>query len=141
MRFIGILACIGLGAVSVAGADAPNPPAAPAAALTPAAPATPTSTATAPAPTTSAAPVKAAAPAETLASSGDDERERHFLAEGYKLEMRNGEKVFCRREEVLGSRLGAQKVCSSALQLTETERQARDSVSRSMMQQNNPGGH
>ena len=82
--------------------------------MTPAAPATPASTAAAPAPATPAAPVKAAAPAETLASSGDDERERHFLAEGYKLEMRNGEKVFCCREE--GKRKETEARCFRALQ-------------------------
>jgi hypothetical protein len=66
--------------------------------------------------------------------------DKHFLSEGYKMEMHHGEKVFCRREDVLGSRLGAQKVCSTAQQLTATERQAKASVDRSMMQQNNPTG-
>ena len=69
------------------------------------------------------------------------EREKHFLAEGYKMEMRHGEKVFCRREEMLGSRLNAQKVCSTAEQLTRTETEAQASVTRSMMQQSNPTGH
>ena len=69
------------------------------------------------------------------------EREKHFVAEGYKMEMRHGEKVFCRREEMLGSRLNAQKVCSTAEQLTRTETEAQASVTRSMMQQSNPTGH
>jgi hypothetical protein len=54
--------------------------------------------------------------------------------------MHNGEKLFCRREEQLGSRLGGQKVCSTALQLDVTERQALHSVDKNMMQQNNPSG-
>ncbi len=69
-----------------------------------------------------------------------DAQEKHFLAEGYKMEMRNGEKVFCRREEELGSRLGAHKVCGTGLQLQNIERESQDSVNRSMMQQNNPSG-
>jgi hypothetical protein len=69
-----------------------------------------------------------------------DQVEKRFLSEGYKLEMHHGEKVFCRREDLLGSRLGAQKVCSTAQQLTATERQAKASVDHSMMQQSNPTG-
>ena len=139
---IGILAFIGFGAVSVAFADpsatetATTATAAPAAQATATAPAQPAAPATSPTP---AAP-KVAAPAAST-SAAEEERERHFLSEGYRLEMRNGEKVFCRREEMLGSRLGAQKVCASALQLTETERQAKASMDGSIMQHSNPTGH
>jgi hypothetical protein len=66
--------------------------------------------------------------------------EKHFLAEGYKMEMRHGEKYFCRNEELLGTRLGREKVCSTAQQLKATEQQAQASVTKSMMQQNNPAG-
>ena len=140
---IGLLMFIGFGAVSVVFAD---PPASQTAATATAAPtaqaAAPTQPAASSTPATGATPAapKAAA-AEASASTGEDERERHFLSEGYRLEMRNGDKVFCRREEVLGSRLGAQKVCSSAQQLTETERQARAAVTHSNMGQTSPGGH
>jgi len=140
---IGILAFIGFGAVSAALAD-PSAPAtattataAPAAAAPATAPAQPAAATPASSPTP-AAPKAAAAASST--SSAEEEREHHFLSEGYRLEMRNGEKVFCRREETLGSRLGAQKVCSSALQLTETERQAKASVDGSVMQHSNPTG-
>jgi len=54
-----------------------------------------------------------------------DQLEKHFLSEGYKIEMHNGEKYFCRREEQLGSRLGGSKQCSTAQQLTWTEDDAR----------------
>ena len=137
---IGLLAFIGFGAVSVAFADpsatetATTATAVPAAQAAPAQPAASTPATSA----TPAAPKAAAAAAST--SSAEEERERHFLSEGYRLEMRNGEKVFCRREEMLGSRLGAQKVCASALQLTETERQAKASVDGSTMQHSNPTG-
>jgi hypothetical protein len=55
--------------------------------------------------------------------------------------MHHGEKVFCRREEVLGTRLGGQKVCSTVIQLKATEEQAKASVDRNMMQQNNPSNN
>jgi hypothetical protein len=97
-----------------------------------------------------AASAQATQPAQPVASAKQtvviegtpeyDAVEKHFLSEGYKLEMHNGEKMFCRREEQLGSRLGGQKVCSTAQQLQETERQAQASVDKNMMQQNNPAG-
>jgi hypothetical protein len=135
---VGVLACMSVGAISIAMAD-PPPPA--------------SSTATAPAatsvPAAPAAAAKAAAPAADAEKTSVvvqstpevDPLEKHFLAEGYKMEMRNGEKVFCRREEELGSRLGGRKVCSTAQQLDITERTAKASVNRSSMQQNNPTGH
>ncbi len=139
---IGILAFIGFGAVAVAFADPSATETATTATATPAAQATATAAAQPAAPATSATPAapKVAAPAAST-SAAEEERERHFLSEGYRLEMRNGEKVFCRREEMLGSRLGAQKVCASALQLTETERQAKASMDGSIMQHSNPTGH
>jgi|SRR5580693_9722470 hypothetical protein len=132
MRLIlGVLACVGIGGSCVALADAPTSSATspPPAAVAPAASAA----------TTTSSPVtastdKPAAPAESV-------DERHFLAEGYKLEMRHGEKYFCRNEEVMGSRLGAGKVCSTAQQLTATERDAKATLDRSMMQQHNPKGN
>ena len=131
MRLIlGALACVGIGGLSVALADAPTssaPSPAPAAAAPTATAATSTSSVT-------ASTDKPAAPEANV-------DEKHFLAEGYKLEMRHGEKYFCRSEEVLGSRLGGGKVCSTAQQLNATERDARASLDRSMMQQHNPAGH
>jgi hypothetical protein len=159
MRFVvGVLACMAVGGISLALADTsttaspPSAPSAPATAAPTAAPATPTPQA-APATPASTTPAPAAHAASAAAPAQDnkpavivqgtpefDTVQKHFLAEGYKLEMRNGEKVFCRREEQLGSRLGGQKVCSTALQLMVTERQAQASVDKSMMQQNNPSG-
>ena len=138
---IGTLAFIGFGAVSVAFADPSATETATTATAAPAAQAsvtTPAQPAAASTPATPAAP-KVAAPAAST-SAAEEEREHHFLSEGYRLEMRNGDKVFCRREEVLGSRLGAQKVCASALQLTETERQAKASMDGSVTQHSNPSG-
>jgi hypothetical protein len=147
-----------VGGISLALADPsttaspPSPPSAPSAPSAPAAaapapqaaPATPAASTT-PAPAahaaSAAAPAQDNKPAVIVQGTPEfDTVQKHFLAEGYKLEMRNGEKVFCRREEQLGSRLDGQKVCSTALQLMVTERQAQASVDKSMMQQNNPSG-
>jgi hypothetical protein len=140
---IGIIGTACLCGMSLAQADPPSSAPAPAAATPPS---TQSATQAAPATTSSATPAQLA-PAkdtkQTVVVQGTpefDTLEKHFLSEGYKLEMHNGEKYFCRREDQLGSRLGGQKYCSTAQQLMVTERDAQRSVDRSMMQQNNPSG-
>jgi hypothetical protein len=46
------------------------------------------------------------------------------------MQMRHGEKVFCRREEVLGSRLEGKMNCSTAQQLKTTQDQAQEAAQR-----------
>ena len=124
--FSGVLACIGVGAISITladpSADAPaaaTPSSAPAASA-PATPAAPAAAAT-PAPAT---PAAAAAPA----SSSDEQLEKHFLSEGYKVQMRGGQKQYCRKEAQLGSRLGGEMNCSSLQQLKATEDQTQSAL-------------
>jgi hypothetical protein len=100
-----------------------------------------------PAPPQTAAPATsgpaAAAPKSTVVVQGEHEQdvlERHFQSEGYKEEMHNGEKLFCRREDTLGSHLGSRKVCSTAQQLQATEREAQSAYQRGQTHQNNPSG-
>ncbi len=112
--FSGVLTVIGIGAVSLALAD------------TPASPAAPSSTA-APTPAPTAA---SQAPAE------DTQLDHHLRSEGYKVEMHNGQKVYCRKEDILGSRLGAgTKTCSTGEQLKITEAQAHEAAERAQRQQ------
>ena len=134
MRLVAcVLACVGAGGMALALAD---PPATPAPAASAASPSTQAAA--------SVAAPAAAAPAPTSTVNVEAEREqqqeKHFLAEGYKLEMHNGEKMFCRREEQMGTRLGAQKFCSTAQQLEVTEREAKAAVQRGNTQQLNPSG-
>ena len=126
--FIGVLACIGIGAASVSMADPAEAPKSATPAATTAAPAAPTSAAT---PATPAAPgvtVTTNAPSEA-----QEQLERHFLSEGYKSEMHGSQKVFCRREDTIGTRLGASKNCGTIDQLKQQEdlaAQAAHSVQR-----------
>ena len=153
MRFVmGVLLCLGAGGITAALADPATPAATAAAAsgtapATPAAPAAPASAAPASAPAAPAQDARAAAPApdakQTVVVQGSPEEqalEKHFLAEGYKIEMHNGAKVFCRREEELGSRLAAHKTCGTAQQLQFTEQEAKAAYQRGQSQQNNPTG-
>ena len=130
MRFVvGALACMAVGGISLALADpsttasAPSPPSTPSALSAPA-PAVPTPAPATPAPVTpQTAPAAAATPAI-------DPEERRLLAQGYRMQMRHGEKVFCRREEVLGSRLEGKMNCSTAQQLKSTQDQAQEAAQR-----------
>jgi opacity protein-like surface antigen len=147
MRFvIGALVCLGAGGMSAALADPVTPPAAPAATSAPASSTEPKQAA--PAPAAPAADAKAATPAADTKSTvlvqgkaEEDALEKHFLSEGYKIEMHNGEKLFCRREDQLGSRLGGYKNCGTAQQLNFTEQAAKAAVQRGQSQQNNPSTH
>jgi hypothetical protein len=138
MRLIsGGLACVLLGAVSMAVAEDP-----PADTTNNAAPATtapagsPAAPPAAPAPAAGATQSSVTVPATAMPSAAPegDQAAKHFLAEGYKMQMRNGQKVFCRREEQLGSRLGGALNCNTAEELNQIETQAKDAIDRAAHQ-------
>jgi hypothetical protein len=132
MRFVvGVLACIGAGILTVAVAD-PPPPEQPAHA------ASSTSTSAPAAPAPSAPQSDRVAPA--VAKPAIDPEEKHLIALGYKPEMRNGEKVFCRREQTLGSRLGEAKHCATAEQLKVSQQETHDVMDKIQRTQKNPQG-
>ena len=122
---VAIMACIGFGAGTLAIADpAPGTPPAAASAQA-AAPAAPASS-PAPAASSQAATqnsTQAAAPHATAASQSetdDPADEKRLRAAGYKPEMHNGEKIWCRKEDSLGSRLATQRNCGTASSLAKS---------------------
>ncbi len=131
---VGLLACLGAGALTSALADpqieAQSAPA-PAAAAAASAPATPASAATdaADAAATKAAAAAAAAKAEL------DKDTQHFLAEGYRPEMHGGEQIYCRKETALGSRLAPVKNCGTIEQLKVSEQRTKAGVYDAQRQQ------
>jgi hypothetical protein len=128
----GLLTLMGIGAVSMALADPPTP--APTSEAQPASAAA--GPAAAPASPTPAAPASPPTAAVITAPADDDLLDRHLRSEGYKVEMHNGQKIYCRKEDVLGSRLGAStKTCGTAEQLKITEAQAHELVERTQRQQ------
>jgi hypothetical protein len=134
-----VLACLGIGAASGASADPPSSPPAQSSVAEPAAATrtSPTEAATATAPV--AAPQSAATASTTAAV---DPEEKRLRAMGYKMQMRNGEKVFCRREEVLGSRLEGKLICGTVQDLKATAEQNRQDVEHAQHQlgtTRNPG--
>jgi hypothetical protein len=126
---VGVLACLGAGAATVAVADPSSPaPQQPAAASS--------SSATAP-PATTAASATQTAPSATSATQAPaaekpevDPEEKRLLAQGYRAKMRHGQKVFCRTEPELGSRLGGQEICATVADLKAHQASTREEVQR-----------
>jgi hypothetical protein len=124
MRLIvGILACL---ASTTLLADEPAAPAA-----------TPAPAATAPAadaPNSVLIPPPAAA-AKTAAADEEAEVKR-LRARGYRLEKRDGNEVWCRKEDTMGTRLGGHTVCRTAEQIRYEEEKVKRDVQR--IQYNGP---
>jgi len=128
---VGFLAMIGAGALAVADPPSQTPTQS---AASPASPASPASAASPATPPTAAA----SAPHETPAAI--DPREKMLKARGYHLEMRNGEKFYCRSEEVMGSRLGGRKYCGTVADVEDREHRSKDMAEGAQRQQLNPTG-
>jgi hypothetical protein len=83
--------------------------------------------------------VSSTSPAHSSASPDLTPNEERLISQGYHLEVRDGEKTFCRREAELGSHF-ERKVCGTAEQLgaiTQTSRDVTENAQRSL----NPRGN
>jgi hypothetical protein len=121
MRLAVILASLTVGSSYQAAADPP------AAAATPTTEAPSSVQSSAASPTT---PVPSAAPTAPVAAAADAEArlEKRLLGQGYRAYMQNGEKVFCRRAEVMGSRLGGRLICMTVVEARAYENEAQNDV-------------
>jgi hypothetical protein len=135
---VALLGLLGICGVSVALADPPASPSTTAPAATPASAATSTPVAGANAAASAAKPATNAAADAAAAAAAE---EKNLMAAGYKPEMRNGTKVWCRHEGELGSRLGGQKVCGTPQELKLVVQQNRELVEKMQKTQHNPGGN
>jgi hypothetical protein len=52
------------------------------------------------------------------------------MAQGYRPKMRHGQKVFCRTEPELGSRLGGQEVCATVAEHKARQTAVREELER-----------
>lgn len=147
MRFdILVLAFLGAGRLTLTAAADPAPAtqperaAAPAAAVTESAPhatsaatGVSASSASSPAPSPPAAP-KVAAPQLSAA-------EQRLVNLGYKPQMRNGEKIYCRREAPMGSRISSGQHCGTVAELATTTQEGREGLERSQRNTVSPMPH
>ena len=130
-----LLTCLAAGALTSAFADPQTE-----AQAAPAASAAPSAPAPAAAPATSA-PDAAAAAQAAAAKAEIDKETQHFLALGYKPEMRHGQELYCRRETALGSRLTPVKTCGTIAELRAMEQRTRNDLEQAQQRQtSSPGG-
>ena len=137
MRFLTwALACTLGGALGVALADEPSKTPPPSTASSDAA--------SPPAAAAAAAPAAAPAAASTSAAKPDVNAEvidRHFRSEGYKVEVRNGEKWYCKPIIETGTRLASsQPVCVPGQQLLMKERQQQEDLEKAQRIMGHPTG-
>lgn len=141
---IGVLALVSMATVSLALADPPATDSATAAS----APASP-STAQPAAPTSAASPApspadqtRAPAAAAAGAKPAVDPHEERLISMGYRPQMHNGQKLFCKREPVMGSRVETTMRCGTVEQLTAETRMSREATENAERQQlPPPPGH
>jgi len=54
--------------------------------------------------------------------------------------MRHGDKMYCRNEDVLGSRVAGRKVCGTVEELETREQLSKEMLGNAQRQQLNPSG-
>lgn len=94
----------------------------------------------APATSSTATPPSKAAPAHSNNSQELTAGEKKLISRGYRLEVKNGEKTFCRREVALGSHF-EKKVCGTAEQLAAATEEGRDITNMTQLHGTNPQGN
>ena len=136
MRVVSILmACLACGALATAMAQTTSTTAAtPAPATTASTPVTAPPASAAPA-ATSAAPATAASAAAPDTSMMD----KKMISRGYKPAMAGNERVYCRKEDQIGTHLPQKKVCLTAQQAEQAEHDAKE-VTEQMQRTNKPVG-
>ena len=117
--FVAVLVLVGARTISVTLADTPSAAApSPTATAASATPASSTPTTPSAAPAANASSVVTAKRTAITEGAPDAAAEKRLLAAGYKPEMHGGVKLFCRREQEIGSRLAVKKVCGTPEQLS-----------------------
>ena len=134
MRLIvGLLTCCCAFTVSQAFAD--EPPAQTSSAVQPAQTA-PASAAT-PASTASSAQTASASKSVVSAEAIDDATDKRLRSQGYKPEVRNGIKIYCRKETAIGSHFES-KVCATPEQLAQASKDSQDALYKSQINRAGP---
>jgi len=79
--------------------------------------------------------------APAAAPSDVDPREKTLLRMGFRPRMQNGQKVFCKREQELGSRVEGTMLCGTVDHLMSEFRLSREAIDQTQRYGTNPTGH
>ena len=88
-----------------------------------------------------ASPAAAPAGPQAASPSDTDPREKLLLRMGFKPRMQNGQKLFCKREQELGSRVEGTMLCGTVDHLVNQLQLSREAVDQTQRHQTNPQGH
>jgi hypothetical protein len=139
MRLVGCLyVCVICGTLPAVAGEPPAQQAESAQAAPTTQPSSTTQTPSKPASTTK--PASSTSPAHSSNPQHLTADEKRLISRGYRLEVQNGQKTFCRREVVLGSHL-EKKVCGTADQLAQAQRTGREVTENSQRRGTNPQGN
>jgi hypothetical protein len=69
-----------------------------------------------------------AKPATSAAGQSLTEEDREFIRRGYQIQVRNGEKTYCKKQTTVGSRLNAKTLCVRADELKAMREDVQDSL-------------
>ena len=126
-QIITALAWVACGTIPLALADPPAPD---------------TTVGTAAKETSSTASPPASAPASPAAAPSQiDPREKILLRMGFRPRMQNGQKVFCKREQELGSRVEGTMLCGTVDHLMAEFQLSREAIDQTQRYGTNPTGH
>ena len=99
----------------------------------------PSSTTQTPSPTASTTTPASSSSAHPANPKELTDAEKKLISSGYRLEVHNGEKTFCRREIVVGSHF-EKKVCGTADQLAASRQTSREVIESTQRYGTNPTG-
>jgi len=88
--------------------------------------------AAAPASTASSAQTASASKSVVSAEAIDDATDKRLRSQGYKPEVRNGTKIYCRKETEMGSRFPT-KVCGTPEQLSAANKDSQDALNKAQL--------
>ena len=148
MRFhILVLAFLAAGRLTLTAAADPAPAtqperaAAPAAAVTDSAPHATSAATEVPAPPSASSPAPSPPAAPKVAAAQLSAAEQRLVSLGYKPQMRNGEKIYCRREAPMGSRISSGQHCGTVAELASTTQEGREGLERTQRNTVSPMPH
>jgi len=93
--------------------------------------------AAAPASTASSAQTASASKSVVSAEAIDDATDKRLRSQGYKPEVRNGIKIYCRKETAIGSHFES-KVCATPEQLAQASKDSQDALYKSQINRAGP---
>ena len=137
-QFVTVLAWIGFGAIPLSLANPPAPNTTTDTASSTSSSAQPSDSAASNATSSTASPAAVPAKPPATSPSDTDPREKLLLRMGFRPRMQNGQKLFCKREQELGSRVEGTMLCGTVDHWINQFQLSREAVDQNQRYGTNP---